>query len=79
MMPFEEVSKMDSRKKLVLDVWAGVSLSEASRLAGVSRKTGRKWVKRALEVGLENLHEMSRAPHCKALSTNILTNDRNGD
>lgn len=68
-MPFKDVSKMDSRKRLVLDVRSGMSLSGACRLAGVSRKTGRKWVKRALEVGLENLQEESRAPHQKPLAT----------
>ncbi len=40
----------------------GRSLSEACREAGVSRLTGRKWVTRGLEVGIENIAELSRAP-----------------
>jgi transposase InsO family protein len=39
-----------------------MSLSEACRRAGVTRKTGRKWVNRARLSGLENLAELSRAP-----------------
>ena len=54
---------MESRRRLVLDVLSsGVSLSEACRLAGVTRPTGRKWVKRARAVGIENISELSRAP-----------------
>ena len=53
---------MNSRRQLVLQVEAGMSLSQACRLAGVSRKTGRLWVRRAREVGLANLGEHSRAP-----------------
>ena len=62
-MPFQAVDLMDSRKKLVLDVLGGMSLSEACRLANVTRVTGRKWVKRAEGVGVDGLQEHSRAPH----------------
>lgn len=54
---------MDSRRKLVLDVERGMSLSAACRLAGVTRKTGRMWVKRAAEDGILGMREVSRAPH----------------
>jgi transposase InsO family protein len=54
---------MDQRRKLALEVIEhGVSLSEACRRAGVTRKTGRKWVVRARESGLAELCELSRAP-----------------
>lgn len=54
---------MESRKKLAFEVLEGrLSLSEACRQAGVTRKTGGKWVERAREVGVENLSELSRAP-----------------
>jgi transposase InsO family protein len=53
---------MDSRRQLVLAVRSGVSLSEACRHGGVTRKTGRKWVRRAGEGDLSALEELSRAP-----------------
>ena len=56
------VSAMDSRRQLVLWIRDGMSLSEACRLAGVTRKTGRKWVKRAGDGDLSKLQELSRAP-----------------
>jgi transposase InsO family protein len=73
-MPFDSVSKMDNRRKLVVSVTTdGMSISQASRQAGVSRKTGRKWVQRSKEVGLENLAELSRAPHVQAGRTLLST------
>ena len=69
-MPFGTVSMMDSRRKLVLSASSGeCSLSAACREAGVTRKTGLKWVKRAREVGIENLAERSRAPRVVAGKT----------
>lgn len=62
-MPFVETSMMDSRRRLVLDVASGMPLSAACRQAGVTRRTGRKWVNRAREQGIEGLCELSRAPH----------------
>lgn len=53
---------MNNRRLLVLQVEAGMSLSEACRQSGVTRKTGRKWVQRALDDGIANLSERSRAP-----------------
>lgn len=62
-MPFGSVSAMDSRRRLVYEVRVcGLSLSEACRRAGVTRKTGRKWMLRSDEQGIENLAELSRAP-----------------
>jgi transposase InsO family protein len=55
---------MDQRRKLAYDVLeGGLSLSEACRSARVTRKTGRKWVVRAREQGLDGMSELSRAPH----------------
>lgn len=62
-MPFTEVSKMESRRKLVYDVLeGGRSLSAACIEAGVTRKTGRKWVERAKVVGIDEIAELSRSP-----------------
>lgn len=68
-MPFQAVDLMDSRRKLVLDVLSGSSLSQACRAANVTRVTGRKWLKRALEVGIDGLCEQSKAPHHVATKT----------
>lgn len=69
-MPFASVSAMDSRRKLAFEVLSGqVSLNEACRRAGVTRKTGRKWVRRAKEQGIADLAELSRAPRVVARRT----------
>ena len=69
-MSFTQVSAMDSRRKLAREVLSeGVSLSEACRRAGVTRPTGRKWVRRALEVGIAELAELSRTPNRVACRT----------
>lgn len=60
---------MEGRRKLVLDVEDGMSLSEACRRAEVTRKTGRKWLLRAREVGIEALAESSRAPKHRPAKT----------
>jgi transposase InsO family protein len=60
------VSAMDSRRRLVLSVVGGLSLSEACRQAGVTRKTGRKWVRRAQTEGISQMSERSRAPRVVA-------------
>lgn len=62
-VPFKVVDALESRRKLAFEVLvAGTSLSEACRCSGVTRKTGRLWVERAREVGIEGLAERSRAP-----------------
>jgi len=54
---------MENRRRLVCEILSeGVSLSEACRRAGVTRKTGLKWVNRARESGVEAMEELSRAP-----------------
>lgn len=65
---------MDSRRKLVYEVTSGqFSLSEGCRRAGVTRKTGRKWIQRAQVDGLANLAELSRAPRFVARKTDSAT------
>lgn len=54
---------MDERRALAhLVLNQGASLAQACRLAGVTRKTGRKWVRRARQAGIESLAELSRRP-----------------
>ncbi len=61
---------MELRRRLVSEVLGeGCSLSGACLRAGVTPKTGRKWVNRARSVGIENLREESRAPHRVARRT----------
>jgi len=61
---------MDSRRRLVLDVReCGMSMSEACRRAGVTRKTGLKWLNRASLCELGDLAELSRAPKRSANRT----------
>ena len=68
-MPFAEVTRMDERRRFVLRAEQASNLSAACREFGVTRKTGRKWLRRAREVGLENIAELSRAPRRVANKT----------
>lgn len=62
-MPFREVLAIDERRLLAVRVLEeGWSLSAACRASGVSRPTGRKWVKRARKEGIAALAERSRRP-----------------
>ncbi len=61
-MPFAEVTRMDERRRFVLCVEGGVTLSHACRKFGITRMTGRKWLRRYRELGLEKMAELSRAP-----------------
>src|SRR5512133_1778305 len=61
-MPFAEVTRMDQRRRFVLQVEKGRSLTQACREFGISRVTGRKWVGRAQEDGIAGMSELSRAP-----------------
>ncbi len=46
-MPWKESRAMDERAQFAFNVRsAGMSIAEACRVAGVSRKTGHKWLKR---------------------------------
>ncbi len=56
-------SCMCVRKRLVELVERDVSVSEASRLCGLSRKTAYKWIRRSEQEGKRGLLDRSRAPH----------------
>lgn len=63
-MGWEETCAVSERMKFVMDVEReGRSIAEACRLAGVSRKTGYKWLRRYEEGGVLALQDRSRAPH----------------
>lgn len=53
---------MDERMKFIVDCESGnLSMAESCRRAGISRKTGYKWLGRYVEEGLDGLQERSRA------------------
>jgi putative transposase len=63
-MGWRETCAVSERMKFVLDVQSGErTIAEACRLAGVSRKTGYKWLARYEEGGVQALQNRSRAPH----------------
>ncbi|MCA9572402.1 MAG: IS481 family transposase, partial [Myxococcales bacterium] len=45
----------------------GANVAELCREAGISRKTGYKWLQRFRERGMEGLHDLSRRPHMSPL------------
>ena len=53
---------MESRQHAIELVDLGVPISEASRLAGVTRQCLHKWLRRREEEGPAGLEERSRAP-----------------
>ena len=63
-MPWRKVLPMDQRRQFVTDAahYAG-SFTKLCAAYGVSRKTGYKWVARAVASGLTGLEERSRRPH----------------
>ena len=62
-MGWEETCAVTERMKFVLEVKCGErTVAECCRLAGVSRKTGYKWLGRYDEGGLRALGDRSRAP-----------------
>jgi transposase InsO family protein len=62
-MPWKETGPMDQRVRFVAALGTGgLSMSEACRLFGVSRKTGYKWLERYKELGPAGLQDQSRAP-----------------
>jgi transposase InsO family protein len=69
-MPFREVTRMQNRRELAVMVLSGqASITQASRVFGVSRPTAYLWVERAREQGLAFLSEESRRPHHIVRST----------
>jgi transposase InsO family protein len=63
-MPWKETCTMDERIRFVAAVKSGSeSISQLSRLFGISRKTAYKWLDRYAEKGPEGLVELSRARH----------------
>lgn len=60
-MPWNEVSVVHQRFELIDAILAGVSVTDAARHAGVSRKTASKWWRRFQDGGWENLDDLSRA------------------
>jgi len=63
-MGWKETCAVSERMKFILDVRRGeCSIAEACRLAGISRKTGYKWLDRYDEGGALALLDRSRAPH----------------
>jgi putative transposase len=65
-MPWRERSPMDQRLQLVLDYHSGLfTMTELAEQYGISRKTGYKWLDRAVgaEPTLAALTDRSRRPH----------------
>jgi putative transposase len=63
-MPWQETCAMTERMQLMLAVASGdLTMAEACRQAGVSRKTGYKWRTRFAATGVSGLADQSRAPH----------------
>src|SRR5688500_1170429 len=63
-MGWRETCAVSERMRFVLEVTRGErSIAEACRLAGISRKTGYKWLERYDEGGALDLVDRSRAPH----------------
>jgi transposase InsO family protein len=69
-MPWRETCVMDERLQFVAAYQAGkVGMAELCRAAGISRKTGYKWIERYLSEGEAGLRDRSRAPHVQARRT----------
>ena len=63
-MPWKETCAMDERMRFIVEWQRGeVGMAELCRRAGISRKTGYKWVERYEGEGVVGLVERSRAPH----------------
>jgi hypothetical protein len=74
-MPWKEPHVVDQRMQLIIarlsDGWA---MSEVCEAAGVSRKTGYKWLGRYVAEGVEGLRDRARAPqhHPNALAPAVV-------
>jgi transposase InsO family protein len=62
-MPWKETCAVSERHHLVKLVRDGISVAEASRTLGISRKTAYKWLWRHGRWGVEGLSDRSRARH----------------
>jgi putative transposase len=63
-MPWKETCVMDERLRMIVECQRGeVGMAELCRAAGISRKTGYKWLDRYRAEGAAGLVERSRAPH----------------
>ena len=63
-MPWKVSDSMDQRMRMIVDYDTGdYSMSELSRMYGVSRPTVYKWLGRYEAAGVEGLRDHSRAPH----------------
>ena len=71
-MSWMETRPVEERMKFVLAVEAGEeSISTLCLRAGVSRKTGYKWLERWRTLGAEGLFDRSRAPSCPGLAMDV--------
>ncbi len=73
-MPWKETHVIDERTMLISDYLnQELSLSEAARRRGISRKTAYKWIERYKELGPEGLKELPRAArhHPNAISAQM--------
>lgn len=61
-MPWKEKSPMDLRKEFIKRLAANERLTDLCREYGISRKTGSKFRKRFVELGVTGLADQSRAP-----------------
>jgi len=69
-MPWRDTSVMEERLQFVKAYAAGeAGMAELCRSAGISRKTGYKWVERYLSGDGDSLQDRSRAPHVQARQT----------
>jgi transposase InsO family protein/transposase-like protein len=61
-VPWTEETKVDKRQRFVMRLEEDVSMAQACRDFGITRKTGYKWKKRFEEEGVDGLEDRSRAP-----------------
>lgn len=74
-MPWKETCVMSERRLLIEVLAEGVSVSEAARALGISRKTAYKWLARHREGGFAALADRSRARHVQEHATSEVVRD----
>ena len=63
-MPWSVTTVEENRRNLCEQVMrSGVSMGQACRAFGISRKTGYKWLRRFRKFGEDGLHDSRRRPH----------------